>query len=470
MATTAFKATASLPTSRFFCGIDVHKQEVTVAIFSHDDIHAEFLKTNAFPATKAGLDAFWQFASRYNPQGFAMEATGVYHHTVSLFLEQKRSGLNDNFEILIVNPADAKGIPGKQKCDRLDARDLARYYAAGLLKGGKLIVVAFEDLKALFRAESHLEKDRTMLKNRIKKTLDRAGFRVPSLELNHDWVNAVLFALTHHEGTVQEFLTAAFDCDSPLLKYRTYLSKALPDWEPYREISLTSAQKALVRQELYDLDLKTVRQTLLKLEIEKIVKDRLAVRDLAHRLASIPGISIHSAVWLIAEVGGIRRFHNRRQFLSYCGCVPRANTSAKKVYSAHISRHSNKYIRTIFFHAARSVCTTVKRDSGLKRYADRMAARKGREPVLVWCTVGAKIARIVYAMMAQNSQFMPNLAQNKHLLAEIASNKTMSLLEQKDLRRARVALQRIQAFKRLHVVSSELETLIVALEEILAKK
>jgi len=331
-------------------------------------------------------------------------------------------------------------------------------------------MVVMEDRKALFRMEYRLEKERTAMKNRIKKTLDRAGFRPERIELNHEWVNAVLFALTHHTGSIREFVANALSPNSPLEKYKTWFLKGLPAWEPFLDVVLTGAQRALIRQDLFDLDLKTSRQTLLKVEIEKALQNRVVLRDIAHRLASIPGISAHSAVWMLAEIGGIKRFHNIKEFLSYCGCVPRANTSAGKIYSSHISRHSNKYLRGILYQAARVVCVLLKRDSGLKRYADRALARKPHSPVVAYCTVGAKIARIAYAIMKDGTPFSPLLGQDKHIPMGTAPKKQMSIIEQKDLQRARRALERIQDLKRVKPVAAELETMIGALEEILAKK
>ncbi|MHA1688278.1 MAG: transposase, partial [Promethearchaeota archaeon] len=39
-------------------------------------------------------------------------------------------------------------------------------------------------------------------------------------------------------------------------------------------------------------------------------------------------------------------FKTRETFSACCGCCPRVVSSAGKVYSAHVSRHSNKFLRT----------------------------------------------------------------------------------------------------------------------------
>jgi len=44
-----------------------------------------------------------------------MEATGIYHHVIYRFLVKKRAHSEWAFKILVVNPADASGIPNRQK-------------------------------------------------------------------------------------------------------------------------------------------------------------------------------------------------------------------------------------------------------------------------------------------------------------------------------------------------------------------
>ncbi|MHA1723988.1 MAG: hypothetical protein ACTSXH_03990 [Promethearchaeota archaeon] len=45
--------------------------------------------------------------------------------------------------------------------------------------------------------------------------------------------------------------------------------------------------------------------------------------------------------------------------------------SARKVYSAHVFRHSNKFLRTIFYNAAVVLCNLTKQEFTLKRFATR---------------------------------------------------------------------------------------------------
>lgn len=136
-----------------------------------------------------------------------MESKGIYQHVIFNFLKQQRSKVRRPFKIIVVNLADASGLPGRQKNDKIDATNLAKYLAMGLLQDGKPIVQCLEELKAIFRMAARIEKERTQLKNRLKKTLDRAGIRPRRLNFNDDWVCILIQEFIAHKGSFGVFLT-----------------------------------------------------------------------------------------------------------------------------------------------------------------------------------------------------------------------------------------------------------------------
>ena len=90
---------------------------------------------------------------------------------------------------------------------------------------------------------ARLEMERTALKNRIKKTLDRAGVCPRFLNLNTEWVAAVLFEFTQFTGTVQEFIETTLQTSSNLDKHCNKMIKALPEWEPYYSVKSAEPKK-----------------------------------------------------------------------------------------------------------------------------------------------------------------------------------------------------------------------------------
>jgi len=448
-----FKFSVDWTKTAFYCGLDVHKYELAVAIYSRDDSQSDFLKTNVFSVDSRGLESFWRFVKNYRPYGFAMEATGIYHHVIFKFLKEKRSKVRWPFKIVVVNPADASGLPGRQKYDKIDATNLAKYLAMGLLRDGNAIVEVLEDLKAIFRMAARLEKDRTILKNRIKKTLDRAGIRPRRLNFNYDWVSKLLQELIEQEHSLGVFIKNILADESILKQYRNKIRKHLKEFVPYFEFSLTPAQRTLIRQDLVDLNIKTARKSLLAIEVDQLILERPGLRKQAHNLASIPGISPFSAVWILAETGGIKQFPSMRQFLAYCGCCPRIVSSAGKVYSAHISRHSNSYLRMIFYNAAVVLCNFSKKESALKEYAKRITHRKAsRGMKLVYCILAAKLVRIIYALLRDETPFEPDYGISPMKQIDIDHPCEFSVADKKTIRRARNCLNRVNDIQKIEII------------------
>nr|MDO8118373.1 transposase [Candidatus Sigynarchaeota archaeon] len=279
MTSVEFEFSEDLDDTRFHCGIDVHKHQITVAIVGKDDVGLEKVVEDVFATTPAGLTHFWGFASKYKPLTFSMEATNVYHHVVATFLDEHHDIATWKYSIIIASPPDVAGIPGRQKFDAIDARTLARYAAVGLLKTGHEILVPLEDMRALFRSALQVEKERTQLKNRIKKTLDRGGFRPVGFDLNSHWTRDFLYHLTNHEGTIGTFFEACTSEKSPVPEHKSVISRNRPRLEPFFNITLSTGQLALVRQEMVELEFKTTRKTMLSVEIDRIICSRPGLRQ-----------------------------------------------------------------------------------------------------------------------------------------------------------------------------------------------
>lgn len=455
----------------FYCGLDVHKYELAVAVYCKDDSESEMLKTNIFSVDSAGLNRFWSFVSKFRPKGFVMEATGIYHHVIYRFLVKKRAHSEWAFKIWVVNPADASGIPNRQKNDKIDAENLARYLAMDLLKSGKPVIEVIEDLKAIFRMALRIEKDRTALKNRIKKTLDRAGIRPKGMDLNYEWVREFLHYFVEGEANLGEAISQ-IQADLELLKSHRYkIFKNINKFIPYFDFTLSSAQRSMVRQDLMELDFKTARKRLLAVDIDQLILERPALRQHAFNLSTIPGISPFSAVWILAEIGNIQQFHAVKPFLAYCGCSPRIVSSAGKVYSAHISRHSNSFLRTIFYNAAVVLCNFEKKESVLKEYARRTIERKRSVSMkLVYCIVAAKIAKITFALLKTSAPFNPRYGCDLNKRNSKAGGSEFSLTSKNLIRKARNSLRRVGISQELGFLGEHVSILAEQLDMLLQKK
>lgn len=455
----------------WYCGLDVHKHKLAIALYSSEKKPPDGLKTAIFSADADGLSQFWNFVRKYRPLGFVMEATGIYHHLPYNFLLEKQKTEDWKFHVLVVNPADAAGLPGRKKNDKIDAENLAKYLAKGLLKNGKPIVAILEDLKSIFRMRKRLIKEITALKNRIKKNLDRAGLRMKKFDLTTIWVSRLLYYFVRQKEPLGKFLEQAIKEGEPLYKHRRIIMKNREKFKPYLPYSLSIAQRILIRQNLIDLDFKSAQVEILNVEMDQILVDYPLLRTHAYNVSSIPGISKVSAMWILAEIGSISQFKDYRKFTSYCGCCPRVVSSADKIYSAHASRHSNVHLRKIFFSAAHVLCSVVKKESDLKKYANHVFHRKAKySKKLAYYTVATKLARVVYAILRSGTPFIADYEEQHGWKSSAKNHSLFSLTERKTLRRAKNCLNRvinIEGIQRLGILGEDAQNLAMGIEKLL---
>jgi transposase len=248
------------------------------------------------------------------------------------------------------------------------------------------------------------------------------------------------------------------------------IAKNAARFAPYAGETLSGAQGALVRQDLVELEFKTARKALLAVEVDMVLATRPGLQQLVACLATVPGLTPFSAAWLLAEVGPASRYPTVRHFLSYCGCCPRVVSSAGKVYSAHVTRRSNKHARTIFYQAAVVVCNLLKSDSAIKRYALRTRARKGgRSFKLACCIVSAKIARVAYAVIRDQAPFDADLGANEHLQPELQTA-GFTVADRRTIAKAHKCLRHVSEVLGTHPLGADAQRLANALDDALRGK
>jgi transposase len=100
----------------------------------------------------------------------AMESTGVYWKAPYYILE-------DDFEVLLVNAAHLKHVPGR-KTDVIDAQWIAEILSFGLLRPSFVPPRPFRELRDLTRYRKALIRARTSEVNRLHKVLEDAGVKL----------------------------------------------------------------------------------------------------------------------------------------------------------------------------------------------------------------------------------------------------------------------------------------------------
>jgi transposase len=145
------------------------------------------------------------------------------------------------------------------------------------------------------------------------------------------------------------------------------------------------------------------------LEVEDSIKAWHRENPCSLRLEAIPGIGPLTASALVASIGDASAFKNGRQLAAWLGLVPRQSSSGGKERLLGISKRGDTYLRTLLIHGARSVLLYVRRRArGGQGWLSRLVER--RNPNVAAVALANKNARIVWALLARNCEYRPELS------------------------------------------------------------
>src|SRR5438132_10104007 len=174
--------------------LDVHKQQVTVCVHVPDQAGVRSELRAEFATMTPDLLALRDWLKGLGVTHVAMEATGVYWKPVYYLLE-------DDFELLLVNAAHVKNVPGR-KTDVADAQWLCELLEHGLLRGSFVPPKPIRELRDLTRYRKSLIRERQREANRLQKLLEDAGIKLACVASDVLGVSgrAMLEALIAGEG------------------------------------------------------------------------------------------------------------------------------------------------------------------------------------------------------------------------------------------------------------------------------
>ena len=256
-----------------YVGIDLHTNRFTCCYLGDDSREKQ---TETFDLDKEGLSGFYSTITK--DTYVLVEATINTFAFVSLFKNLVQ-------EVIVANTYQLKsvGIPGK-KTDKLDAAKLAEKLKAQVVSGVQQIVPVtvppkeVRDLRALFASYRTLRKEIGRTKNRIHSILK---------ENLYPFTKEYIFG----KKTRREIRTISDDC---LLSFQINL--------------------------LMDI-LERLEETFDNLVVE-IKKAGSMFMPQIEILTSMSGISVITALTIIADVINVSRFRNSKHFASYLQSAP----------------------------------------------------------------------------------------------------------------------------------------------------
>jgi len=329
-----------------------------------------------FSTTTSGLLALADWLEEHQCQHVAMEATGVYWKPVWHVLEGR-------FELLLVNPAHARNVPGR-KSDVNDAHWLADLLAHGLIRASFVPPQPIQELRDLTRTRKQLVRQIARHTLRIQKTLEDANIKL----------TGVISTLLGTSGrAILKALIAGETDPERLLEHTTGRLRAPRErlLEGLRG-AVTDHHRFMLKLHLRQIDSLDSSIRLLERQMGKLLRP---FRQRVEQLATIPGVSDTVAQVLIAEIGlDMTRFPTSGHLVSWAGLCPRMDESAGKRRSNRV-RQGAPWLKTTLVMAAWAGVGA--RGTYVRAQFQRLKTRRGPKKAVV--AVAASILTAAYYIL-----------------------------------------------------------------------
>ena len=285
--------------------------------------------------------------------------------------------------VTLVNARQVKQLKGR-KTDVADSVWLARVCQFGLATASHVPPKAFREMRVLTRYRRTLIGQRSRVRNRVQKILDRSGVRVGGVlsdvfgrngrrildglakGLDH---GAILASLSHH---VAHKLERPRRCAAPVVEHRR-----APD--PVRPAARTRCLATNASR----------GSTATSTQALSRGRERIGL------LQTIPGIDRASACAILAEIGpDLGAFGTAERLAAWAGVCPGNDRSAGKRRCAR-ARMGNKALRAVLVECAHGAART--HGCQFRGYHKALMVRRGYKRAIV--ATAHKLLRVLYVVL-----------------------------------------------------------------------
>jgi transposase len=252
--------------------------------------------------------------------------------------------------LVMVHPQRVKAIASaKLKNDRVDSETLAHLSRCDLLPEAWMADEATQQLRLRVRLRITLGRQRARAKNQLQAVLQQEGFKKPVSDV------------FGKRGRV--WLKGLDLSPAGRLAVDTWL----------REVDHLDGELAEQTREL----------------------ERMAGLDARARfLRSVPGIGAYAAMVILAEVGAVERFENKRALASYAGLTPVVRESAGKKKRGGITHQGSNTLRWIMLQVAQ---VAARCSPGARSYYAGLRQRKPAQVARI--ALARKLLTVVWALL-----------------------------------------------------------------------
>ncbi len=375
---------------RFHCGgIDIHKNLFVVSVSETNPTTLETrYETQSFSGFNCDLDAMCKWILDHGVNDVAMESTGKYWIPVANKLEEY------GIKFKLVHPKYVKAVSG-QKNDKADSRFICSMHACDLTGPGSVVFSQSQrDDRDLSRRFWKLGHELTSEKNRLQNCMTVSNLALDSVfsdplgKSAQAVMNEVLNCEVLNDDKILSLVHSRCKNKDKVLA-AVHGSKISPD----QRFKMADISRHITELEAHRDSI--LAQLLVRLgdKMDQILK-----------LTTVPGISVLSAILIVAEIGMDMSFwKDARQLASWAGMTPRNDQSHGKKKSTRISK-SGLYLKPLLVQCALAAIKNPKGYFGIKYR--RIKKRRGHKKAVI--AIARMILINVYHILKNDTEWKPS--------------------------------------------------------------
>lgn len=347
------------------CGLDVHKTWIYACIGITDINNRTEYKQARFSSFSKGLQELSDWLAKYSCTEVCMESSGKYWIPVFNILEK-------TCWVTLAHPKYTKPQKGN-KTDRKDAKWICDLFMCDMIKPSFIPPPDIRHLRDLLRFRMKLTYQITGMKNRALNCLTVSNLKLDDVfsDVFGKSSRSIIGQILEHPGETFDVTPFVYKrCKHPIEEIQAAVDGAI-----------CPEQAAKLKICLDFMDEQEKRISKLDKEITRLAKPYSAVLELMH---TVPGLSKEplTAIRLLSEIGpDMSVFPTSKNLVSWAGCCPRNDSSAKKVKSTRISR-AGSYLKPLLVQIANALLKSKEHPEFKERYC-RIKARRGHKKAII---------------------------------------------------------------------------------------
>lgn len=139
-------------------------------------------------------------------------------------------------------------------------------------------------------------------------------------------------------------------------------------------------------------------------DTEQTFESFAKISDNVQRIMKVRGIGPQTATAILASIGNGAQFDKSRDFSAWLGLVPKQYSTGGKPKLGRITKHGDKYLRTLLVHGARTVIANLgDKQDRLSQWCRNVLERRGMNRAVV--ALSAKNARIIWSLLHNQTEY-----------------------------------------------------------------